>query len=326
MRLPIAALLALLAVPATAYAGTIGLENGELVYRADPGRADQLIFTDGEPGVLSVNPLGDKLQLGPGCAEQDLGIQCPTAGVTGLTVIADDGRDDIQVFAALPLTVYLGAGDDGFDISGPPRVTLDAGPGKDSGAVAADAANIIGGEGDDGIELEGYDRSPGPYTVYGGPGDDPISLRHRGAGMTLSGDEGDDRLFTTAQGPAPVTLLCGPGADRWTAAPRDTPGDGCAPHLAGITPATVSPRFREGALSAQATGSVTLKRRKGLSGYAYETLARRRFAHGAGPLRLTLRRTHAGRRWLPRRPKVFVTVLTRSGGDRGEVTYRSKVR
>ncbi len=242
--------------------------------------------------------------------------------MTGLTILTGDRADKVQAFAALPLTVYLGDGNDTFDLSNAPRATLDAGAGDDSGVVAADAANILLGDGDDGVELEGYDRAPGPYTVDGGDGDDEISLQHRGPGMKLSGGEGDDRLYATATGPAPVAIECGPGADRWAAYPRDTPGDGCAAHLAGITTKTVSRRFREGALTARAAGSVTLKRREGKSGFGKETVARATFSTAPGPLRLTLKTRG---RFRPRL-RVFVTIVTRTATDRGETTFYSKVR
>jgi hypothetical protein len=328
MRLPLSAvLIAALAAPATAHAGTIGLEGAQLVYRADPGVRDRLVLTEQLGGVLAVNPLGDDLRLGPGCTEQDLGVQCPTAGVAGLTIVTGDGADDVTVIAKLPVAIDVGEGDDAFDVSGG-TVTLTGGPGDDSGAVAASTATVNGGDGDDGFEIEGFDDSTGPYAIDGGPGDDRISLRHRGPGMALSGGDGDDALFTAADGPDPVAFTCGPGADHWLAAPRDTPGDGCAAHLAPITTRTVSLALREGALSGPASGSVTLKRRAGRSGIEHERIARGVFERAkAGPLSLRLKRTSAGRRWLRREPHlpVFVTVLTRTGADRGEVAFRSKV-
>jgi hypothetical protein len=321
-------LIAAFAVPTTAHAGTLGLEGAQLVYRADPGDRDRLVLTEQLDGSLAANPLGDDLRLGPGCAEQDLGVECPAAGVAGLTIITGDGADDVTVIAKLlPVAIDLGEGEDTFDVSGG-TVTLTGGPGDDTGAIAASTATVTGGDGADGFEIEGFDDSTGPYAVDGGAGDDRISLRHRGPGMTLSGGDGDDALFTAADGADPVAFTCGPGADHWLAAPRDTPGDGCAAHLAPITTRTVSLAFREGALSSPGSGSVTVKRRAGRSGIERERIARGVFERvKAGPLRLRLKRTSAGRRWLRRKPHlpVFVTILTRTGADHGEVSFRSTV-
>jgi hypothetical protein len=73
---------------------------------------------------------------------------------------------------------------------------------------------------------------------------------------------------------------------------------------------------------------VTLQRRTGLSGRAHARIARGVFTQASpGPLRLSMKRTSAGRRWLRRDPRlpVFVTILTRTGADRGEITFGSKV-
>ncbi len=48
MRLPMVLVLAALALPATAHAGTIGLEGAELVYRSDPGEVDDLLITQSD--------------------------------------------------------------------------------------------------------------------------------------------------------------------------------------------------------------------------------------------------------------------------------------
>lgn len=325
MRLVIVVLAALLVLPASARAGVIALEGTQLVYRGDPGVADKLIFSEGDDALL-VNPLGAPLRIGAGCGDSRLGVQCPLAGVAGLTVFAGDGDDDVQAFTRLPVTLDLGDGDDHFDASGT-AVTVLGGAGKDQGIVSADRAAIAGGDGNDGFEVEGSDRSSGPYALDGGPGDDVISLQRRGPGMTLTGGDGNDKLYATATGKAPVTFVCGPGADRWEAYPRDVPGDGCAAHLAGITTRTVSRAFREGALTGPASGSVTLKRRRGLSGIEGPTVARGVFTAQPGPLRLSLKRTATGTRLLRRTPHlpVFVTIRTRTGSDRGVTTFRSKV-
>jgi len=106
---------------------------------------------------------------------------------------------------------------------------------------------------------------------------------------------------------------------------RTRPGDGCAPPVTGITPATVSRAFREGRLTAVASGSVTLRRRVGDQGRPREIIARGTFATKAGPRKVSLRLTRIGRRWLRRDPQVFVWVRTRAGDERGEVMFQSRV-
>ncbi len=50
-------------------------------------------------------------------------------------------------------------------------------------------------------------------------------------------------------------------------------------------------------------------------------------AAAAGPLRVRLKTTEAGRRWLRRDRdlKLYVFVRTRTGGDRGEVRFDSRI-
>lgn len=323
MRVLIVVVLAL-AFPAAAHAGgAIGLEGSQLVYRADPGTGGRLIIARADD-TITVNPVGSELRVGAGCSSGRTGVGCPIAGVSGLTVLAGDGDDEVDVFVPMPVTFDAGPGDDLFNVSGT-TVAIDAGPGNDEVGVMADAGTVALGDGNDLAEVDGDGKGPGPYTIDGGAGDDLISLMARGSGMTLIGGAGDDRLYATVGGRAPVSIVCGPGADRWGATPRDTPGDGCAAHLAGITPRTVSRAFQEGALTGPASGSVTLTRREGFS--SFETVARGVFTARPGPLRVSLKRTRAGTRRLRRTPRlpVVVTIRTRTGADGGEVAFRSRL-
>ncbi len=58
-----------------------------------------------------------------------------------------------------------------------------------------------------------------------------------------------------------------------------------------------------------------------------EIIARGTFTTTAGPLKVSLRPTRIGRRWLRRDPhlRVFVTVRTRAGDERGEVRFQSRL-
>ena len=79
---------------------------------------------------------------------------------------------------------------------------------------------------------------------------------------------------------------------------------------------------------APATGSITFRRRPGSGRRAAEVIARGSFTGGAaGPLRVRLKTTTAGRRRLRRDRdlKLYVIVRTRTGGDRGEVMFDSRI-
>ena len=56
-------------------------------------------------------------------------------------------------------------------------------------------------------------------------------------------------------------------------------------------------------------------------------VARGRFTSQAGPLRVSLTPTRRGRRWLQRHPGLALNVFvrTRSGGDRGELQFQSRI-
>ena len=94
--------------------------------------------------------------------------------------------------------------------------------------------------------------------------------------------------------------------------------------MAPITTKSVSRAFREGELSAPASGSVDLRKRINRYG---PLVARGTFTAQAGALRVSLKPTKAGRRWLKRDPRLRVNVFvrTRSGGDRGELQFQSRI-
>jgi len=198
-------------------------------------------------------------------------------------------------------------------------IVLTAGEGSDYNELHARSGTFDMGPGDD--EVSNYGVS-GPLQVLGGDGDDRLDvLGKSGSGTTVSGGAGDDFMIVQVQG-ASTDIACGPGADRVSARLADHLGDGCAPQLSGITPRTVSRVFREGALAAPAGVSVTLRRRGRPT-----TIARGAADAPAGPVRMRLKTTAAGRRWLRRDPRMRldVTVRTQSGGDRTEVDFASRL-
>lgn len=317
-------MLALLATAALAPTATVGLEGTELVYRAPPGGRDAVTIAGTGRAVevfgrTAVTP-------GPGCTATRRAVRCSTAGATAIRVLAADGHDDVGAEVELPLIVDLGPGNDRFEGS-TPSIQLTGGEGDDEASFAARAGAIDMGAGDDIGDAVASDLT-GPLTLAGGDGDDRLFIYgSTGPGTVLSGGPGDD-AFTVQSGEGPgAELACGPGADRIFATPAERLGEGCAPQLVGITANAVSRTFREGVLSAPAQGSVTIRRDLGYGQRGARTLARGTFDAPAGPLRLRLSTTASGRAALQRRkrPPVVVIVRTRSGGDRAEVEFASRL-
>ena len=106
--------------------------------------------------------------------------------------------------------------------------------------------------------------------------------------MTLSGGEGDDRLILAAHGARPSRSCCGPGRRPLVAGPRDRPGDGCAAHLAGITPSDRLAAVPRGRADRAGAGSVTLSAARPVRSQRAREVARGTFTAGPGPLRVTL--------------------------------------
>lgn len=318
MRLPVAVLIALLTLPASAQAGTVALEGTLLVFRADPG--ERVVLASGLDSRKRVFFDAKGVRPGPGCAAAaDGDVECPPEGVTGVAIVTGDGNDAVAYWGALPVTLTLAGGDDTFHAQSQ-AVAVDAGPGADRGVVdSAPQVALAGGDGDDRLDVYVGDRYRGPMALDGGPGNDVLTVRHDGPYATLPGGLRPGMA-------APVTVVCGPGADRWSAGPYDLVGDGCAPTLTGVTTATVSRAFREGALTAAASGTVTLWRLNDW-GQPRERIAQGAFGASSGPLGVSLRRTRAGRERLRRTPRlpVVVSVRTRNGAEWGEVRFNSRI-
>jgi len=317
-------MLALLAATAAlAPTATVAREGTELVYRGAPGQTDRVSVVD---AGRSVEFFGSRITAGAGCERPRRGVECPIEGITTIRVLAGDGDDDVQAELRLPLVVDLGPGND--QLSGDsPSLVLTGGEGADEAAFGARTGTIDMGPGNDIADAMTADLT-GPLAIAGGDGDDRLLIfGETHSGTALAGGPGND-WFTVQSGEGPgADIDCGPGGDRIVAGLEDRPGAGCGPHLAGITPRTVSRAFREGALTAPAAGSVTFRRDRG-EGDAAETVARGGFDAPAGPLRVRMRLTNAGRRAIRgnRRLGVIVTVRTRSGGERHEVTFASRLK
>jgi hypothetical protein len=229
---------------------------------------------------------------------------CPLEGVTSLRVLAGDGDDEILVLGG--------------------KVVADLGPGDDEFAGGTRNTAVDGGPGNDALTLLAEYGASGPQHAEGGEGDDVLDVAGRHGAVTLSGGPGNDRFTTEGQGAPGIALACGTGDDIYTVGPLDRPGEGCAPFLAGITAGTVSRAFQEGALTGAAYGTVSLRRATGRYDRPREVLARGSFSAEAGPLRLSLQRTAAGRRH--KTSRVHVSVRLRNGGERGTIVYRSRLK
>ena len=267
---------------------------------------------------------------GEGCrAVPGRAVVCGLEGIDRFRIVGGDGDDFIAFKAALPVIADLGPGDD--ELRGQaPAVTISAGEGDDTVGLGVPAGMVDLGPGRDQVDAELHWAWEGstPLRLAGGDGDDRITAQGRKRGVTLSGGRGDDRIVVNgARDMHRVDITCGPGADQLLVSYVDRTGDGCAPHLEGVTPGTVSRTFTEGRLSAAGAGSVTIRRRVRNDFTPREFIARGRFDADAGPLRVRLHTTPTGRRWLRRDPTLplFVYARTRKGEDRTVIRFWSRL-
>ncbi|MDA0172333.1 hypothetical protein OJ998_24735 [Solirubrobacter taibaiensis] len=322
MRRALLVLLVLL-TPGTAEAATVGREGSELVYRSAPGQED-LVAGEREEDELvlgGIDGADTDLQAGAGCTLDRGIVSCALDGLTAVRVLGGDGDDLIAIYdPRIPVVVDLGPGNDEFDGLAP-SVTVDAGDGSDRVSVIASTGTIDLGLGEDHADAQ-FSKGVGRFAVEGGEGRDTIAVRGTSkTGISLSGGSGDDEIrVQTAPRGAGIDIACGPGNDSTWLRLADRPGDGCAAHVTLPDPRTVSRRL-SATLTAPATGSVKFHRGGSL-------LARGPFSAPAGPLRLRLKTTDAGRRALRRDPdpKLIVTVNTRTGGDTSEISFQSRLK
>jgi RTX calcium-binding nonapeptide repeat (4 copies) len=204
VRIPVLAVLALLALAPAARGATVSVSGGELRVDAGPGEANRLIVSPADAanpaGPLAISDAGAPLSLtaGPGCAVDALttAVTCPAAGVIGIDVEAGDGDDVVTV--AAPGTV---------------AVTVGGGAGADS--ITAVGGGEVRGFGEDGDDVMSF-ASPAPVRASGALGDDVLSITAPPSGASpgasvLTGGDGDDELLG---GTGVDQLWGGAGADR----------------------------------------------------------------------------------------------------------------
>jgi hypothetical protein len=198
VTLALAVSAALLLVTGTAFAGTVGIDDHTLYYKAAPGEFNELnvmlqsgefTIQDGTGGTRDTLPVTAK----PPCRHDDtpqpspglMDAYCPPAGVERIAVELGDGNDYAGI-GAMAATDYPS--------------TIDGGEGADQ--------IFAGPQGDD---------------VHGGPGNDTITGN---AGRdVLSGDDGDDAI--NAADNLPDRVSCGPGYDSVNADFIDTVSEDC---------------------------------------------------------------------------------------------------
>jgi Ca2+-binding RTX toxin-like protein len=200
---------------------------------ADAGEANALVV-GAEGGVVTVLDVGAPLTPGAGCAAAGGGaVRCPVA--------------DAEILA---LTVALGDGDDGLEISGFGTVVVDAGAGADVVQSAA-GGEIDGGEGDDvlSVGVRGLLRGgPGADKLTGSPHGDVLD---GGPGTdAMDAGEGIDTLSYAGRPDAVAVDLGAPTAgapgedDRVAGFEQATGGEGADVLRVGAAAALPSPTIR----------------------------------------------------------------------------------
>ena len=325
------ALLLVLLAPGTAEAATVGREGTELVYRSAPGQEDlfearsdggELTFAGREGGEAGITP-------GTGCSLARKIVRCPLDGVTAVRVLARDSDGLMALYGVpVPVAADLGPGSSDFDVEAT-SLTVMAGAGSDRVSFKGNSGAIDMGPGEDCVEVTVPNAFTGPLAVDGGAGRDVLSVYGRGKpGIALSGGAGDDEINVATTGSGPGTdIACGPGNDITRVLLADRPGDGCAAHVTIRAPEAVSRGFTA-TLTAPARGTVEFHRPRRASDRGFSLIARGAFDAPAGALRTRLTPTKAGRPWLRRhaRPKLVVAIALRSGGDRNEIDFPSRLR
>src|SRR5262245_36107171 len=105
-----ATILLFLLFAADADAATVSLDGSILRVTAAPGEVNQIAIA--RSSVLSVSDAEAPLAAGAGCAAAGAAVQCPRAGILGLSVDLGDGDDTLASTSSLPLLAADGPGAD----------------------------------------------------------------------------------------------------------------------------------------------------------------------------------------------------------------------
>jgi Ca2+-binding RTX toxin-like protein len=181
-----AALLGVLALPATASAGTISISGSTLTYLATAGEENDLTI-ETDAGVFRAIDNTAPVTAGAGCSQRTTHrVNCPTTGINLVDVAARDGDDTVQaVIGTVDADLKGGSGND--------ILTSDAGDdtlslGKSDPTGLSEQA--VAGAGQD--TLNGSTTPSGYAYLSGGPGGDQLV---GGPGSdSMSGDAGADDI------------------------------------------------------------------------------------------------------------------------------------
>ena len=218
--------------PASSFAATGQLVNGTMIYTADAGESNNVVFTTNEFGSATFEVIDQPsvtIVPTPPCftGGTDNVMECPQDGggtgqVTLFQASLGDGNDSITIQTGLiPTSIGAGGGNDVMT-GGPAADFLRGGQGVDQitgGAgndqLVGDDPNVAGGgddtiDGGDGNDVE--DGQDGADTVRGGQGDD-----------TLNGGGGNDAFPAEATADGTDVLNGGDGIDTATYSARTDP-------------------------------------------------------------------------------------------------------
>jgi hemolysin type calcium-binding protein len=211
MKLPIAVLLAALALPATAGAATttrVDTSGSTLLVRVteDAGNLDnenQVSLRFEAPGAIVVSGLPGPVPVSSACTSRSASEVVCTGSFTAVSARLGRGNDSISLTGltdkgAVPTTVDGGAGNDQL-VGGPGDDTLNGDGVSADGTVPASPGN----EGDDLLVGNG-----GNDTLTGGPQHDALV-----SSSTLAGGSGEHNLLDGGPGGDVFDLGLGLGAD-----------------------------------------------------------------------------------------------------------------
>ena len=242
----------LVALPATALAGTASVSRGALKLTASPGQANKVtIDVNGDGASVKDEGPGATLTPGPGCtASAPAQLSCSTP--TSINADLGDGNDSLVAYAWVPMSVKGGPGDDAIYGSGG-KDNMDGGDGNDLIGGGFGGDNLKGGPGNDTVDYSYY-TSPVNVSldgvandgmanersnvgldienITGGKGDDTLS--GNGAANVIDGapgqdvlrGQGGDDVFHARDGQVD-NVTCGSGRDQVIADDADVLGSDC---------------------------------------------------------------------------------------------------
>jgi Ca2+-binding RTX toxin-like protein len=188
MRGLVAVVALVLALPATAQAGTATVTGTTVNYVSAGGPEDVTVGFEGPDSFVRSN-----LAVTGTCTPFSAVEARCVPGITVFAVTFAAGNDSLRTenIGAATITVHGGPGAD--DLEGTPGNDIMAGEDDGDSGLAGLAGNdsIDGGPGDD----QSLDDGPGNDIVSGGPGNDTV---HAGTGADVySGGDGNDTIFYT---------------------------------------------------------------------------------------------------------------------------------